>query len=131
MGKIASALIAHTWKIMTFRHDGEGLPKERTPLLYMLCILLALSGLTQFFASSLRPSVVEYVVVYAMMILFAVNRPVLFGAALLPLIFCNLLYIPLYLVMGRVPVVVDLLIMGWALAAVGSVWLKMMKKGRV
>ena len=127
---VMKALLDHAWRLMTLRHDGEGLPKERGGMLYVLCALLVLSGLTQFFASSLRPSVVEYVVVYAMMILFVVDRPVLFGAALLPIIFCNLLYIPLYLVMGRVPVAVDLLIMGWALAAVGSVWLKMMKKGR-
>ena len=128
---VIEALLDHTWRLMMLRHDGEGLPKERGGMLYMLCALLALSGLTQFFASSLRPSVVEYVVVYAMMIAFAVNRPVLFGAALLPLIFCNLLYIPLYLVMGRVPIVVDLAIMGWSCIAVGSVWVKMMKKGRV
>jgi len=124
MGKIASALIAHTWRIMTFRHDGAGLPKERTPLLYLLCILLALSGLTQFFASSMKHSLPEYLLAYGLISYATFKRPDVFGMFLLPCLFCNLLYIPLYLLIGKVPLVVDVAIMLWAFASGAAVFTK-------
>jgi len=123
---VIEALMRHTWRLMMLRHDGDGLPKERGGMLYLLCALLVVSGLTQFFASSIKASLLEYVLVYGVMIAFTMNRPRLFGAALLPFIFGNLLYVPLYLVFGRVPLAVDLAIMGWSCLAIGSVWKRML-----
>lgn len=128
---LVRALLDHTWRLMTLRHDGRGLPKKRSGLLYMLCALLVISGLTQFFASSFRASVIEYALVYGIMIALTISRPVFFSAALLPCIFCNLLYIPLYLFLGKVPVAVDLAIMGWSCIAIWSVWEKMLRKSCV
>lgn len=73
---LVRALLDHTWRLMTLRHDGRGLPKKRSGLLYMLCALLVISGLTQFFASSFRASVIEYALVYGIMIALTISRPV-------------------------------------------------------
>lgn len=56
MFSLISALITHTWRILTLRHDGTGLPKKRNGLYYGVLTAMALAWVGMVWVSEAHHS---------------------------------------------------------------------------
>lgn len=124
-----SAVLAHIIRLMTFNHDGRGLPTERGPSLYALMVLVVLS---QVGRDAMDPAGVSLVITLSgaalyLGLMYVFVRPLVMAAALMGTIFGALTLMGFYAA-GVVSENLETVVSGWELAALLVFIVRMIKR---